>query len=427
MAKEIKLWTLVLYGVGIILGAGIYSLVGVGASLAGTMLWLAFIIAMLIAVFTGMSYVELSSIFPKAAAEYVYTRNAFRNETLSFMLSWLLMISSVISAAVVALAFGGYLAFVIGGNPTTFALALIALLSVLNYMGIKESAIFNNVSSVIEASGLVLVILLALFFHARAAQSPNFLQMPETGINGIFYAVGVIYFAFIGFEYLANISEDVKDAKKLIPKALIISLAIASLLYILLSITIFMLASPSTLAASKAPLTSAVQQVLPNAALIISIIALFATSNTVLIILIGASRIVYGVSRNKSLPSFLSKMSKRDTPHFAVAFVGAAAMLASLSGNILEVAQLTNLGVFITYFFVNISLLKLRGYDAKDKLVTPRVHGVPIFAVLGAISAVIMSLYFSIAIWLVEFGILLLGLLTFRLYAYRRSMRPKAH
>ena len=421
MSKAINLLTLVLYGVGIILGAGIYSLIGAGVALAGTMLWLAFLVAMAIAVFTGLSYVELSSMFPNAAAEYVYTKKAFKNELLSFLVGWVLIVSAIISAAVVALAFGGYLSYIIGGNPTLFAIALIFLLSILNYVGLKESTLFNNVASVIEVAGLVLVIILGFFFHGGATANPNFFKLPELGINGILYAVGVIYFAFIGFEYIANISEDVKDARRLIPKALILSLIIASLLYALLSVAVMMLASPEVIASSEAPLTTAVQQLLPNAAFTISIIALFATANTVLIILIGASRIIYGVSRNRSLPRFLSRMSKRDTPHFAIAVAGILAALATLSGNISWTAQLTNLGVFITYFLVNASLLKLRHYKIVGKFETPRLCGIPVLAAFGALSALIMAFYLDISVWVLEVVILVAGAVFFKLYEHHRK------
>ncbi|MBI2079793.1 amino acid permease, partial [Candidatus Micrarchaeota archaeon] len=302
LKKELTLITLVLYGVGIILGAGIYALIGTGASLAGNMLWLAFALATILAVFTGLSYAELSSMFPKEAAEYVYTKKAFGIESLSFILSWTMVIIGIISAAVVALAFGGYLSYMLGGDANLYAAGLIILLSALNYIGIKESVLFNNFASVIEALGLVAVIIIGFFLSGNTISELNLTELPPAGFHGIFSAIGVIFFAFIGFEYIANISEEVKDSKTVVPQAVIISLVISSVLYILLSIAILLLVPWEELASSPAPLTSAVGKSIPNASIIISIIALFATSNTVLIILIGSSRILYGMSSNKSLP-----------------------------------------------------------------------------------------------------------------------------
>ncbi len=423
LKRGLGLPTLVLYGTGVIVGAGIYSLIGVGAGLAGTMLWLAFAISMLIAIFTGMSYVELSSKFPREAAEYIYTKKAFGSEHLSFVVSWVLVSAAVISAAVVALAFGAYLSYLIGGSPVAFSMALILLLSLLNYAGIKDSVIFNNAASLIEIGGLVLVIAVGFAFAGGNSVHVNFLELPPLGLTGVLYAVGVIFFAFIGFEYVANVSEEVKDSRNVVPKAILISVLVAAALYIALSISVFMLTTPQALASSSAPLTEAVQKALPNAGLLLAVIALFATSSTVLIILIGSSRIFYGMSKNGSLPSMFSLVSKRrGTPHVSIMLVGIAAALVCLLGNLELVAQLADLGLFIVYFFVNVSLIKLRNHGTHPHYRSPRLLGVPVLAVAGALSVAAMAIFFDQKIWAAEAGVMLLGLIVFRLYKSRRRV-----
>src|SRR3989338_7303734 len=135
------------------------------------MLWLAFLLSALIAVFTGLSYAELSSMFPKEAAEYVYTRHAFKKEWLSFIVGWILVMGGAVSAAVVALAFGGYLSSLIDGSAIVYAMGLIVALSVLNYIGIKESALFNDFASIIEVIGLLIVIIVGFIVVGGNARS----------------------------------------------------------------------------------------------------------------------------------------------------------------------------------------------------------------------------------------------------------------
>lgn len=420
LKKELNLLTLTLYGVGVILGAGIYALIASGAAFAGNMIWFSFLIAMFIAVFTGLSYAELTSMFPKEAAEYVYTKHAFRKERLSFLVGWILVATGIVSVAVVALAFGGYLSHMIGGSATVYAVILIALLSVLNYIGIKESSYFNDFASVIEVVGLIIVIILGLFF-SNNIHPVNLFELPPTGFPGIFYAVGIIFFAFIGFEYIANISEEVKDNKNTVPKAIILSIVISSLLYVLLCISVLNLISWQELASSKAPLTIAVQKIIPYAGILISVIALFATSNTVLIMLIGASRILYGISRQGSLPKIYSAISKRGTPYVSIALAGIAAITVALYGDIKLVAQLTDIGIFIVYFFVNVSLIALRSSPYKRKFTSPTFLGVPVFAFLGALASLLMLLYFDFPIWVIEFGIIILGFIVFTVYKKSRA------
>ena len=283
LKRELNLFTTTLYGIGIILGAGIYALIGVGAGIAGNMLWLAFLLSAVLAFFTGLSYAELSSSYPKEAAEYNYTKKAFNNKTLSFVVGWLLIIASILAAATVSLGFAGYLNNLIGGNIIFIAISLIIILSLINYYGIKESATFNVIGSIIEVAGLVFVALIGLYFFSDF--DVNFFELPQSGFSGILSAVAIIFFAYLGFEDIANVSEEVKNAKKIVPKALVFALIISTLLYMLVSISSIGVLGWEALSESKAPLSDVVGKAIPNASVIMSIIALFATSNTVLILL----------------------------------------------------------------------------------------------------------------------------------------------
>ena len=159
LKKEIGLFEATLYGIGIILGAGIYALIGAGAGVAGNALWISFIIAAIVAAFSGFSYAELSSMYPKEAAEFVYTKKAFNKNIVSFVVEWIMLFTITVSATTVALGFAGYFSSLFGGNILFIAALLIIGLSILNYFGLKESARYNTVSTIIEVAGLLIVIL----------------------------------------------------------------------------------------------------------------------------------------------------------------------------------------------------------------------------------------------------------------------------
>ena len=385
LKRELGLFSLTLYGIGIILGAGIYALIGVGAGLAGNMLWLAFLVSALIAIFTGLSYAELSGMFPKDAAEYNYTKQAFSNNLLSFLVQWVLLIGLIIGGATVALGFGGYFHSAFGVEQQTAAYWLIVCMMILNYLGIKESATFNNFASIIEVVGLILVVAV-VFLLSGSAKEFNLLEMPPNGFNGIFAAISVIFFAYIGFESVANLSEEVKDRRKIVQKALILSLLISTALYILVSIAAVSEVGWKTLSESKAPLTAVVSKTLGNYSVALSFIALFATANTVLVMLVVSSRILYGMANNGTFPKIFSRIGERGTPYYSVLLIGLGTLVAASIGNIRTIAQITDMGIFLAYLVVNLSLIALCSKNnIKRTFTSQRIFGQPILAYLGAL------------------------------------------
>ncbi|MEW6721891.1 MAG: amino acid permease [Candidatus Micrarchaeota archaeon] len=411
LKRELGLFSTTLYGIGVILGAGIYALIGVGAGLAGNMLWLAFLAAALVAVFTGLSYAELSSMFPKEAAEYNYTRKAFGKELFSFIIGWLLVVGILIAASTVALGFAGYFSSLFGGQLTLIAALVIAATTIMNYLGIRESANFNNFSSILEALGLVIVI--AIGFLLPPASDFDLFIPPADGFAGVMAAVSVIFFAYIGFESITNLSEEVKDSRNTVPKALVLALGISTLLYVLVAIAAVREVGWEALSQSKAPLALVTERALGSYSAALSLIALFATSNTVLIFLIVSSRILYGMSRGGSIHPIFSVVGMRGTPYVSVIAVGAAAALCAAVFDIKTVAQLSDMSVFIAYFAVNASLIALSGKAISRRFRSPRVLGIPVFAYLGAASSLLMLAFFDAGIWLLEAVILAAGLLLF--------------
>ncbi|MBI2173117.1 MAG: amino acid permease [Candidatus Aenigmarchaeota archaeon] len=415
LKKELGLRDTTLYGIGIILGAGIYALLGSGAAITGNSIWLSFVLAAFIATLTGLSYAELSSMYPKEAAEYNYTKNAFRKRGLAFIIGWILIVSAILSASTVALGFAGYFSHLFGGNILVISAVLLVILSIMNYRGIKESARFNSISTVIEAAGLVIIIAAGIWFFGRAGPV-DFFEM-NNGIFGIISATALIFFAYIGFEDVANISEETKNARKVVPKALVLSILISTVLYIAVSVAAVSIAGSERLASSNAPLTEVMSSVLPEAGVIMSIIALFATSNTVLILLVVASRMMYGISCQRDLPRRFSRICKRGTPVYSVMVTGIVALLGLLIGGIETVALFTTVGIFIAYFFVNASLIHLRYTKPKAKRpfkVPLNIGKFPAVSALGAVTCAAMLLYFDVQILLMEAAVIAAGVLLYK-------------
>ncbi|HLD77532.1 MAG TPA: APC family permease, partial [archaeon] len=302
LKRSLGLGEATFYGIGIIIGAGIYAIIGAGAGIAGNGLWLSFAIAAVIAGLTGLSYAELSSRLPKEAAEYHYTKRAFDKSTLAFSVGWVMIIANLIATATVSLGFAGYFSSLFNTPLVPVAAVLVLIMGAINFIGIKESAKFNIIATLIEAGGLVVVIALATPLLGTADFS-----IPAASWSGILPGAALIFFAFLGFEDVANISEETKNARKVIPKALLIALAVSTLLYILTSLSALALIGAPALAASPAPLSDAVAAAAgPSAAGILSIIALFATFNTALFLLIVSSRMLYGIAAGGDLPARLA-------------------------------------------------------------------------------------------------------------------------
>ncbi|MDE4908853.1 APC family permease [Methanogenium marinum] len=374
----------VISGVGVILGAGIYALIGVAAAEAGNALWISFILAALIASFTGLSYMELSSMFPGASAEYEYSRHPFGNE-IAFVIGIMVILSGIVGAATVSLGFAGYFSAWTGAPVLPAAIALLIVLTIILLAGIRHSAIFAIVFTLIEAGGLIGIIIIGLPYIG----SVDYFAAPE-GIPGIFAAAALIFFAYQGFEEIVKLSDETVQPEKTIPMALLVAIGITILLYIAVSISVVSIGGAEAIAGSPNPFAEIAGQAFTGGYLIFTIIALFATANTALLMLLASSRIFYGMAKKNTLPAAIAYVHPgRRTP--VVAIVGAAfvSILFLLPGNIRDVALIANFTLFITFIVINAAVIRLRQTmpDAPRPYRVPvAVRNVPIPAVLGVVT-----------------------------------------
>jgi len=405
LTKKIGLIGLIASGIGMILGAGIYALIGSAAGISGNSVWLSFLLGAFISSFTGISYAELSSAIPKSAAEYFYVKEAFSNRLLPSIIGYVIIFTEIFAASTVAMGFAGYLTGLLGYPIVLTSLVLIVTLSFLNFVGIQESSRLNIIFTLIEVSGLILIVVLAIPFLGTV----NYFEMPN-GFQGILKASILIFFAYLGFEDIVNISEEAKNPERDVPKALIISVIITAIIYFIVAIATVSLADWQELGTTSSPLAFAASKAIGQKAFfVLSIIALFATSNTVLILLIVTSRMIYGMARDKALPVSLSKISKRGTPWVAILLTMILSSLFIFLGNIEFVAEITNFGTFIIFISVNLSaiLLRYRKPNLRGKFRTPFTIGkIPVFPLIGLLSSGLLITQFNVNV--IAFGLVMI-------------------
>ncbi len=436
LKRSLSLFEATLYGVGIIFGAGIYVLIGEAAGIAGNAIWLSFIAAGMLAAFTALSYAELSSAFPRTAAEFVFVKKMFGSKMLAFSIGYLTIATGIISTATVALGFAGYFTALIPLPTLAVAVALVAVMALVNFLGISLSAKLNVLLTLFESAGLLLVIAFGASFlggvdyFALPVQAPNMLSY----LSVVMTAAALIFFAYLGFEGLANMAEETRDPRKTIPKAMLLSLFFSTVVYILVSLIVVSVVPFQQLAESAAPLKTVADTALPGLGVIVAVMGLFATFNTVLIMQTVTPRILYGVAREHSLPEFLSRVHPRTrTPHFAIAITAAMIILFVLSGSIRQVAFLTDFGVFLIFIAINASVIALR-----FKLPEPfawfrmpvNIGRLPLLPVLGILFSIYMLLHFmqpaeflGIKMPLAMFGIILAGLSVPIYFVFNPPMR----
>lgn len=408
LKRTLGLWEVTLSGIGIILGAGIYALIGEAAALAGNAVWISFALAALVAVFTGLSYAELASMFPKAGAEYEYTSHAFGSGP-AFVIGWLIIFSGVIGAATVALGFAGYFQSLFGTPLVPVALILVALLSGVNFIGVKQSAWMAISFTLIEVLGLMLVIVIGM----PRFGSVDYLEMPR-GLGGIFQASALIFFAFIGFEEMVKLSEESREPERTIPLGLILAVSASIVLYIAVAVSAVSVLGWQRLSESAAPFGDIAFAVLgERASEVVSVMALFATSNTVLLMLLAASRIVYGMAESGSLPGVLSLVHPvTRTPWAAVLLAMILSMGFSLLSDIALVANINNFTVFLTFMIVNAALIVLRyrrPEAARPFRVPLSLERLPLLPVLGVVLNAFMLLQLSLDVLAIGAGLTILG------------------
>jgi amino acid transporter len=366
LRRVLSLPVITFYGMGTIIGAGIYVLVGEIAGAAGMRAPLAFALAGVIAAFTALSYAELSSRYPVSAGEAVYLQQGFGRRWLSLGVGLLLAVAGMVSSATLANGFVGYLHVFVPAPDWVAVIGLVLVLGTLACWGIRESAIVATVTTLVEIGGLVLILSVA---------APNFAHLPQrlpemlptadaAAWSGVLLGAFLAFYAFLGFEDMVNVAEEVHDPARNMPRAILIAAAVATVLYILVATAAVLTQPPERLALSEAPLASIYVEATGRSPWVISVVGLFAVVNGALIQIIMGARILYGMAREGWLPRALAYVHPRtQTPLATTAVMTAAVLALALWFPLVTLAKVTSFILLSVFALVNLALvrIKLRG------------------------------------------------------------------
>ncbi len=373
---------LLLFVVGDILGTGVYALTGDVAAEVGGAAWVPFLVAFLIATVTAFSYLELVTRYPQAAGAALYAHKAFGIQFVTFLVAFVVMCSGITSAATASRFFAAnfFTAFDFSwgkAGVVVVALLFMALLAVVNFRGVGESVRLNVILTIIEISGLLLVIFVGLWAFTGGGADVDFSRVvafDTAADKNVFVAVttatSLAFFAMVGFEDSVNMAEEIKDPVKIFPKVLLTGLGIAGFVYVLVAIVAVALVPVGTLEASDTPLVEVVRAGAPGLPIetILPFISMFAVSNTALINMLMASRLIYGMSRQHVLPPVLGAVHhKRHSPWVAIIFTTLIAFglifYVTAFANAKAIAVLggtTSLLLLAVFAMVNVAVLVLR-------------------------------------------------------------------
>jgi APA family basic amino acid/polyamine antiporter len=404
LKKTLGGWQVLFYGLGSMLGAGVYALIGRAAENLGNSVWLAFLVAMIAAMLTGLSYACVGSRYARAGGAAYVTHRALDKPWLSYIVGIAVMMSGLTSMATGSQAIAENLekAFGIVLPIKLAAIGLVFLVGCIIYRGIRESMWANIICTVVEASGLLFIIAVGMKYWG----SVNYLESagdtvaggPGSGITLALVMQGAVltFYSFIGFEDILNVSEEVKNPKRDVPFGLIGAMILATLIYMAVAITAVSVVPWRELAASKTPLMEVAHRAAPWFKGVDGVyigITIFAIGNTALLNYLMGSRLLYGMSRQGLLPKILGKVHPvRRTPHIAIFVLFGIVSALILSGSVKQLAESTVLLLLTVFTVVNVSLvvLKLRKSEERGGFEVPII--VPALGALVCATLIITRL-----------------------------------
>lgn len=376
LKRVIGLPLLVLYGLGITIGAGIYVLIGVAAGEAGIFAPSAFLFAAFVMAFSALSFAEFSGRIPQSAGEAVYVDAGFGWPLLTLLTGLSIVFAAVIAGAAISLGCAGYVAELVDLPQPLIAAGIVVLMGALAAKGVAESVTFAGVLTVIELLGLVAIVVAAIF-----AEPDMFASLPEVipplddrvALSGVLAAGLVAFFAFIGFDDVVNLVEETRDPVRTMPWAIVISLVAVTVIYFLVVFVAVRALPLDELTASRAPIGLLFERLTGLSPVAITLIAIVATLNGVVIEIVMAARVVYGLGRKGRLPARLAAVNARTrTPLNATILVTIAMLAGALAVPLDWLVDLTSQIILAVFALVNLALVvvKLRGDQAPAGIFT---------------------------------------------------------
>jgi APA family basic amino acid/polyamine antiporter len=436
LKKSVGATQLTAMGVGAIIGTGIFVVIGEGAAIAGPAVILSFVLAAVACAFSALSYAELASSIPVSGSAYTYTY-ATLGEVVAWIIGWDLILEYGVSVAAIAVGWGGNLnafldsAFGValpdaiakspedGGVFNLPAVVVVLAITFLLVRGVTESARVNLVMVVIKLAVLLFFIAVAFANFGTG----NFQNFAPSGVDGVTAAAAIIFFAYIGFDAVSTGSEEAKKPARDLPLAIIGSLIICTIFYVLTAVGAIGIASPAQLAGSDAPLAAALDEGagISWAAAVLSLGAVVAITSVVLVILYGQTRIFFAMCRDGLLPQRLAKVNQRyGTPARLTIGLGVLISILAALVPLSEIVKLVNIGTLFAFVLVNVGVIILR--RTRPDMPRPyRVPWSPVLPILGILFAVYLMADLPLSTWIRFVAWLVIGVLIYAVYGYRHS------
>ena len=413
---------LLLFIVGDILGTGVYALTGKVAGQVGGIAWLPFLCSFGVALLTALSYLELVTKYPRAGGAAVYTQRAFGIHFLTFIVAFMVMSSGLTSASAAAKAFAGNLnnAAGWGMNSSSLGVLLVAfgfmgLLMVVNLRGVSESVKVNVVLTLVELTGLLIIIGIGIWAIAHGdGDTGRLIDVQVEDGKSVFGAVtaatALAFFAMVGFEDSVNMAEETKDPVRIFPRIMLLGLTITAVIYVLVAISSVALVSPAELGEGEAPLLKVVEAGAPRFPVgVFAVISMFAVANSALINMLMASRLLYGMAQDRVLPLALGKVGERRTPWVSIIFTTALSFVLIAFADLRSLGGTTSLLLLVVFAVCNTAVLVLR----KDVVEHKHFRAPTIAPILGAVVCAFLASPLSqrhaqdyvVAGWLVAAGV----------------------
>ncbi len=418
---------LFLFILGDVLGAGVYALAGTIAGEVGGAIWVPLLIALFFAMLTAGSYAELVTKYPHAGAASVFAEKAFKSPLLSFLVGFCMLAAAVTSAAGLSLAFAGdYLSAFMDVSPYLAATVFLLVIAALNARGIKESLGANLVMTLIELSGLLLVVVAAAWYLRTGDADLGRTLAFKPGVNPMLAVLGaalLAFYSFVGFETSANLAEEIKDVRRIYPRALFAALLTAGVVYMAVGVAASSVLPTDKLVATSAPLLEVVRASGLNIPpMLFAFIALVAVANGALLTMIMASRLTYGMANLRLLPGVLGAvLPARRTPWVAIVATTLVAIALTLTGTLATLAQTVVLLLLFVFLSTNVAVLVLR----RDAVAEAHFRVPTWVPVLAIVSCLLLLSQQGWDTWLRAGGLMLVGVLLYLCTRGQRLATPK--
>ena len=405
LKREIGLFGATALGIGAIIGSGIFIVTGIVAGIAGPAMIISVMIAGVIALFSALCVAELSAYLPEEGGTYAYAQKLI-SPLAGFIAGWIWVFSNIFVGAAVSLGFAHYFATLFPALPVKGIAVFICLIFIIiNYIGLKESTILNNLLVTLK----VLILLFFIAFGLGFFSTANLTPLAPAGISGILSGAALIFFAYTGFARVTIMAEEVQNPRVTIPRSIYLALAISTILYIFVSVIAVGLVGAPALSRSGSPLADAIRVTGSSpAVLLISTGAMIATASVLLTTIMGISRIVFAMSRKGDLPAFLNRLHPRfNTPHYAIWLSGACMIAAILLADITLVVAVSTFAMLVFYLIADIAALRIPSDFQKYPRIVP---------LIGAVSCIALIGFLTINSWLIGCIGLVIGMVYYGIH-----------